>query len=87
MRQLQPCIHQNAVPVTGVDEVLQVCIALRVGIVKMPRGDVQRCDAGITPMCREVVRVGACPIGIVEKGPETRTAERRFEAQIRKGLH
>ena len=87
VRQFDPGVNQNAVAMAGLDEVLQVFVALGVGIVEMPRSHVQGADARLAPARGEIVGIGARAIRIVEERPEAGAAKRGFEAEIGQRLH
>ena len=87
VRQFDPGVDQNAVAMAGLDEVLQIVVAFGVGVVEVPRSDVQRADARLAPALGEIVGIGARAIRIIEEGPEAGAAKSGFEAEIGERLH
>ena len=57
----------------GLDQTVQIVVALRIGFVVMPRGDVQRADAGLPPAFGEVVQIDA---GAIRRNRRTPTGAR-----------
>ena len=87
VRQLDPRVHQDAVPVASFDQLPQIFVARGVGVVEMPRRRMQRADAGRAPAFREIVGIGARAVRVVEKRPQPGSPERRPKAEIRQRLH
>ena len=69
VRQFQPGVDQNAFAMACLDQLRQVLVPLRIGLVEMPRCHMQRCDPALAPARRKVVQVHAQPIGGIEEGP------------------
>ena len=65
------------------DQLLQVRVALRVGLEIVPGRDVQSGDPRLAPARREVIHIHPRPISGIEEGPKTIAAEGRVQAQIR----
>ena len=66
----------------GLDQTFQIVVALGIGVVEMPGGDVQRADAGCAPARGEIVEIDARAIGVIEEGPQAGGAKRSVEAEI-----
>ncbi len=69
VRQLEPRIDQNALAVTGGDEVFQIPVAFLVRLKEMPGGDMQRAHTGGAPPRGEIIQVDAGAIRGIEEGP------------------
>ncbi len=82
VRRLQPRVYENGVPAAGRDEVSEIRIAARIGFEVVPCGDVQGGDARGAPLLRQVVRIGAKPVGGIEERPQAARAERRLDAEV-----
>src|SRR5438067_1299557 len=59
MRQLDPCVHQHSMAMASTDQALQIFVAFRIGVVKMPGCDMQGADSGSAPALGKVVEVGS----------------------------
>src|SRR6185436_16934459 len=53
--QFEPGVYQDALAMSGFDELLEVGVLLRAGFEKMPGGNVQRSDARLAPASGEVI--------------------------------
>ena len=70
----------------GLDQVLEVPVALRVGFVVMPGGHVESGDAGLAPSRGVVIQVHAQAVRRIEEGPHAGRAEGCLDAEIAEGL-
>src|SRR6476620_7513525 len=84
--QFEPSVDQNRVAVAGFDEPAQVGVALGSALPIVPRGHVQRADAGGSPARGKVVGVRPQAVSRVEKSPQTRRAKRELQAQVARSL-
>ena len=82
VRQFEPGVHQDAFAMAGLDQLLQVRVAFRVGLEIVPGGHVQGGDPGLAPARREVVHVHARAVGGIEERPQAVAAEGRLQAEI-----
>ena len=58
MRQLEPSVDQHSLAAASGDQLLQIGIALRVGVVEMPGADMHPCHARLAPAPRQIRRIG-----------------------------
>ena len=84
--EFDPGVDENGATVGGFDEFVEVFVALGIGVVIVPGGDVEGSDAGGAPAFGEVIGVGAEAVGGVKEGPEAAGFERGFEAKGSEGL-
>ena len=78
----------------GVDQLAQIFVGLRIALPVMPRGDVQRADAGGAPARGEIIEIDARAIGGIEERPQAlrsgtalRAPDRRAPAACRESAH
>ena len=85
--KLDPCVNQNAVAMAGLDQRLQIFVALRIGIVEVPGCGVHRADTGVAPAFGQIIGIGAGAVGVIEERPEPWSAKGWRETEIGKRLH
>ncbi len=82
MRQLQPRIHQNGVPVAGSNQVAQELVLDRIGLHRMPTRYMQRAHARLSPTLRQVVHIGVNAVRRIEKRPKIGRLHGHVQAQV-----
>jgi len=59
VREFDPGVDEDGAAMAGVDQFCEILVALRVGLVIVPGGDLESADAGGAPTVGHVIGIGA----------------------------
>ena len=86
VRQLQPGVHQDVVPMAGRNEFAKVRVAVGVGLEVLPGAHVQAGDAAVPPAPGERIGIAAQAISGVEERPQPAGLKGRPHAELDQGV-